>query len=109
MDTKFVIVQLVNALIIIITTVVVTRVTLKGNLGISQTYKEKFKIKAIMYGLILILLGILGITDMASGGLGAVRSSPNPPRRYVYCKLVFAAKSLHGWFGSTYNTLVSVP
>jgi hypothetical protein len=62
LDTKFVISQLVTAVITIITTIVVVRVTLKpSSIGLAQSQKDKLKAIAATCAYLLTQLGALGI------------------------------------------------
>jgi hypothetical protein len=69
MDTKFVVSQLITAIITIITTIIVVRVTLKGGFEVSQRLKTRFRGIANRYGrytkliidlslLVLMLIGL---------------------------------------------------
>jgi hypothetical protein len=61
MDTKFVISQLVTAVITIITTIIVVRYSLKGSLGVSQETKSKMKRMLALYAVILFNLAYFGV------------------------------------------------
>src|SRR5687767_11977449 len=62
MDTDFVITQLVNAVIVIITTIIVTRLTLKSSRRVSQTQRGKLKLRAARYVYIFIVLLFLAFS-----------------------------------------------
>ena len=60
MDSKFVITQLINAAVTIVTTIIVVRVTMKGNLEINPRFKQRFRSTIGKYGaLILVSSGLV--------------------------------------------------
>jgi hypothetical protein len=62
MDIKFIITQVVNAVIIIITTIIVTRLSMKGSLSIKPSTKVKLKRIAKIYGLLLFMVAHFSYT-----------------------------------------------
>ncbi len=107
MDKKFVVSQLINAAITIITTVVVVRVTLKGSLGISQRLTAKLRETANRYGkytkliidLIFLVLMLIGLYRWCW-----VNWYQIPNRAEVFCiSLLVLAASF--FLGSAFNDL----
>ena len=77
MDSKFVISQIVTAVITIVTTTIVVRLSLKGTLGINEKYKSKLKSLAIIGIAISVLLLILTVSIWKLWQL--VSQSPESP------------------------------
>ena len=98
MDTKFVISQLVNAVIVIVTTVIVTRLTLKGSLGISENTKTRIKTTGMIYGVILLMLLHFGHSVWRTYNF---INEPEPPTR-----LEIVIVSGYTWTISVYFWLI---
>src|SRR5688572_23438282 len=81
MDRQFLITQLINAVLIIVTTIIVTRVTVKGSFGISQNTKERLKTIAI--NVIAVIVNLFNIVWVARGLFIALRVQTPITRREV--------------------------
>jgi len=61
MDSKFVITQLINAVVTVVTTIIVVRVTMKGNLEISPRLKQRLKHTIGRYGTLALYASVLAL------------------------------------------------
>lgn len=74
MDKRFVVTQLINAAITIVTTILVVRFTLKGSLGISPILRARFKSTArryadiVLFGLTVVMVIVALYRDIFSRG-----------------------------------------
>jgi len=107
MDSKFVITQLINAAVTVLTTIIVVRVTMKGSLEISPKFKQRLRHTMGRYGGLFFNALFLAVSVIGLVRWVGFRRDDLPNRAEVFMISFMTVFGLY-MLGATGNSLLDI-